>query len=492
MTRAAGWMLAGALGAAACSLNPATGRVQAFLISEREEVELGREADAEITSSMRMLEDAPQLVAKVESVGKEIADASERPQLPWTFRVLDDPAVNAFALPGGFVYVTRGLLTHLDSADELAAVLGHEAGHVTARHGAVKLRKTNVARRSVGVFRIVDPGLRHIGGFAAGIAGLALLKYSRDDEFQADDLALRYVSATGYAPGGVPEVFGVLAGVAQTQGQVPAWMSTHPEPKLRQRRVAQRLGVSGLEQPDPQWLALLEGVVYGRDARDGFMQGQDYVQPRAAFRVELPPEWTAAVQSSGVIALAPDEDAVFVLGPSSKPSADEALEAFFADSKTSRGEQWEGNVGGGRMVSCAFSISGNDGGLTGLVAFVEHGEQVVAMIAASSADTWASYADAVATAVSSFRALKDPALRGVEPTRIRIATLPTETTIAAFNALQPSAVPVVELARINHVTADQRLPAGRMIKRVEGFNVEDAEKEPAGAPETGAPTTPPP
>ncbi len=470
MTRAAAWMLVGALGAAACSMNPATGRVQACLIDEREEVELGREADAEITGSMRTLEEAPGLVAKVEEVGKKIADASERPQLPWTFRVLDDPAVNAFALPGGFVYITRGLLTHLNTEDELAAVLGHEAGHVTARHGAVKLRKTKVARRSVGVFRIVDPGLRHIGGFAAGVAGLALLKYSRDDEYQADDLALRYVAATGYDPGGVPEVFGVLAGVADSQGRVPAWLSTHPEPKLRQKRVAQKLGTSGLPGPDPQWLVLLEGVVYGRDARDGFMKGQRYVQPRAAFQVDLPPEWTVEVESSGLMALAPDEDALFVLVPSQKPTADEALEAFFADSQTVQGEVWEGNVGGARMVTSAFTISGGDGGITGLVAFVEHGGQVVAMIAASNSDAWSSYADPVATAMSSFRALEDPALRGVQPTRIRITKLPKDTTLAAFNDAQPSSIPVVELARINHVTADEPLLVGRPIKRVEGFN----------------------
>ena len=475
MTVAARWILAGGLvgslvATASCSLNPATGRVQAFLISEREEVELGRKSDAEITASMRTYDEAPALVAKVEAVGKTIAEASERPQLPWTFRVLDDPAVNAFALPGGFVYITRGLLTHLNSEAELAGVLGHEAGHVTARHGAVKLRKTNVARRSVGVFRVVDPGLRHIGGFAAGVAGLALLKYSRDDEYQADDLAVRYVQATGYDPGGVPEVFSVLAGVSEGEGKMPAWLSTHPEPDLRRDRVAQRLGKSGLPGPDPEWLALLDGVVYGRDARDGFMQDLRYVQPRAGFRVDLPPEWTVEVDASGLAALSPEENALFILGPSDQESGEAALQGFFERTKTAQGEVWEGKIGGAEVITAAFSISSSDASLTGLVAFLEYGPQVIAMISAAPSDVWPSISDAVAGTVSSFRPLTDAKLRNVQPTRVVLETLQTPTTLAALNEQRPSSVSVVELARINHVEPDETLAAGRVIKRVEGFN----------------------
>lgn len=453
-------------------MNPATGRVQAFLIDEQQEVELGRESDEEITSSMRSYTEAPALVSKVEEVGGKIAEASERPQLPWTFRVLDDPAVNAFALPGGYVYITRGLLTHLNSEAELAGVLAHEAGHVTARHGAVHLRKSNVARRSVGVFRVVDPGLRHIGGFAAGVAGLALLKYSRDDEYQADDLALRYVKATGYDAGGVPEVFGVLADVSQSEGRVPAWLSTHPEPELRQKRAAGKIGKSGLPGPDPEWMALLDGVVYGRDARDGFMLVNRYVQPRAGFQVDMPTDWTVEVDTSGLVGVSAEEDALFVLAPSQEPTPGEALGAFFAETEFKRGERWEGELGGSPAISSAFSISAGDSSLSGLVAFVQIGPQVVAMISASSSDVWPGYAEAIATTVASFSPLGDPNLRNVQPTRVTLHTVTAETTLVALNEAKPSSIPVVELARINHVAPDEPLPAGRVIKRVEGFNPE--------------------
>src|SRR5262245_17333673 len=118
--------------AAGCATNPATGKNQLNFYSEASEIEMGLKADAEISSQMSMLDD-PELQAYVTRVGKEIAAKSERPGLPWTFKVMDDPMVNAFALPGGFIYVTRGILGHLSSEAELASVLGHEIGHVTAQ-----------------------------------------------------------------------------------------------------------------------------------------------------------------------------------------------------------------------------------------------------------------------------------------------------------------------------------------------------------------------
>src|SRR5688572_19306388 len=146
-------------------------------MSEDEEIALGKEAHGEIMKSVPLYEEQPAVAQLVKTVGEKVTANSERPGLPWTFTVLDDPSVNAFALPGGFLYITRGLLGHLNSEDELAAVLGHEAGHVTARHSAVQMRKTKSAQRAVGFFRIFDPNLRHIGGLAASTAGLALLKY---------------------------------------------------------------------------------------------------------------------------------------------------------------------------------------------------------------------------------------------------------------------------------------------------------------------------
>lgn len=457
-------------GSAACSVNPATGKVQAFLIDEREEIELGKEADAEIRDKMRVYAESKELEALVSETGAKIAAQSERPDLPWTFRVLDNPAVNAFALPGGYIYVTRGLLAHLSSDDELAAVLGHEVGHVTARHGAVHLRKSNAARRSVGVFRVIDPNLRHVGGLAARTAGLVLLKHSRDDEYQADDLSLRYLQRTGYDTGAIPEVFGILASVSSDGSKVPAWLSTHPEPQLRRERMQDVTGKHGRDEAEPEYLATIDGLVVGPDPRDGFLVGQRFFQPRAGFRFDLPPDWAVEYDNSGVFALADDEQAFMGLAPSDYPSAEEAFNEFFAGGKISKGEEWRGKVDGFDVLTAAFAISGNGNSIAGLIGFIDYRGSVLAILAASGHGDWGAKADVVAASLASFGRIKEKAIREVEPMRVRVAKVPTPMTLAEFDKLRPSVIPLKLLGQLNHVEPGGLLAAGVSVKRVVGFN----------------------
>ena len=140
---------------AACAVNPATGRREFMLVSERQEIAMGREADPQVTASYGLVDD-PELQDYVSRLGSGLAEVSERPQLPWSFKVVDDPTVNAFALPGGFIYVTRGILAHFDSEAELAGVLGHEIGHVTARHSASQMSQQQLQQIGVGVGMVVS------------------------------------------------------------------------------------------------------------------------------------------------------------------------------------------------------------------------------------------------------------------------------------------------------------------------------------------------
>lgn len=464
----------GVLGAG-CSRNPATGRLQFGLVSEDDEVALGRESDADVREALGVYPD-DKVSALVQRVGTRLAEQSERPELPWSFVVLDEPAVNAFALPGGWVYVTRGLLAHLVSEAELAAVLGHEAGHVTARHGVVQLRKQRTAQRSVGVFRIVDPNLRHVGGIAARTAGLALLKHSRDDEHEADDLGLRYVVKSGYDPNAIPEMFGVLAGVNAAAGgnDVPPWLSTHPEPALRRDRMADTIAARGTPvQPleaDPEFLAQLDGLVFGEDPRAGFFIGASFVHPNRGFQIELPKGWQAQHADDRVFAAAEDERTLMALGPSDAETAQAALEAFFADGRLKQGELWSGKVSGLQVESAAFSAGTGDDALAGLVAFVDYDKAVVAMMAIGDGEVWNDRLDAVATTFASFGAIHSPQMKRVKPMRVRLVTVETETTLAALHATSGSVVDAATLALINHTSVEAVLPAGRVIKVVRGFN----------------------
>lgn len=457
--------------AAACSFNPATGRLQLTTVSEGQEVALGQENDAQVVAALGLYEDE-RLSAMVTAVGRALAAESERPGLPWTFRVLDDPTVNAFALPGGYVYVTRGLLVHLRSEHELAAVLGHEIGHVTGRHGVVQLRKTKVAAASVGVFRIIDPNLRHVGGIAAGTAGLALLKHSRNDELEADALGLRYTGQAGYAPAAAVAVFDVLVGVGRTEagGRVPSWLSTHPEPELRRTRV-QSLAPGEPPGAEPEFLAKLDGVIYGDDPREGMLVGTTFAHPNEGFAIDLPEGWKASHEGGRVMALAPDEAALLVLTPTEAESASKALEELFADGSITRGEQWDGAVGGFVVASAGFSIasSSSEGGVAGLLAFIDYDEDtVLALAAMGPAADWQGRLPAVAACFASFRKAS-LALREVEPMRVRLTTLAAATTLAALQEQQPSSIDLPHLALLNAVDDPAAsLPAGTVVKRVEG------------------------
>lgn len=462
--------------APACSRNPATGKLQFGLVDEPGEIRLGEQADKEIVAQVGEYTETPTATALVRSIGGQIAGISERPSLPWTFRLLDDPGVNAFALPGGFVYVTRGLLVHLQSDDELAAALAHEVGHVTARHGAVQMRKTAVARRSIGLFRVIDPNLRHVGGIAARTAGLALLKYSRDDENEADDLSLRYVARTGHDAAAIAELFRVLVSITTAhEGQrVPTWLSTHPEPEARLARIEARLREQGISAerraPEPEYLQAIAGIVVGEDPRDGYLLGRTFVHPRVGLRIDLPPKWEAAHEGAQVLAMSPDKKALFVLAQAEVESAKKGIDDFFADGSIQRGEGWTGQVGGFPTESAAFAIPGEGGRLAGLLAFLEFEGQVLVMVAIGPEADWPARADPIAQTFASFRKLTEAGLRDVAPMRVVLTTLPAATTLAELEAASPSVVSLAEIARLNHVAPDEPLAQGRIVKRVEGFN----------------------
>lgn len=486
--RAATRLSATLLLAAACSFNPATGRLQLTTVTESEEIALGKENDAQVVEVLGLYEDE-RLSTRVSEVGAKLVAQSERPELPWTFRVLDDPTVNAFALPGGYVYVTRGLLVHLRSTDELAAVLGHEIGHVTARHGVVQLRKTRVAAASVGVLRVIDPNLRHVGGIAAGTAGLVLLKHGREDEYEADGLGVRYTQRAGYAPGAAVAVFDVLVRVSRAEpgGRVPTWLSTHPDPELRRERV-QSMASGPPPAADPEYLGLLDGVVYGDDPREGFVVETTFVHPREGFAIDLPAGWKASHEGPRAMAVAPDEASLLVLTPTPAESAAKALEQFFADGSFTRGEQWNGQVGGFPVASAGFSASTSDGGLSGLLAFVDYDEDtVIALAAMGPSATWEKQLEAVAATFASFRRAPR-ALAEVEPMRVRTYVLPAAMSLAALQEARPSSIELPQLGLLNGVDDPAaELPAGTVVKRVEG----GPPRGPAPPATPAAPRTPP-
>jgi predicted Zn-dependent protease len=220
-----------------CARNPVTGELQLALISEEQEVQLGQQSAQEVERSIGIVDNAA-LQNYVQELGLRIASASERPHLPWSFAVVDDPTPNAFALPGGFIYITRGMMALMGSEAQLVSVLGHEVAHVTARHHVSSISRAQLAQFGLGVGGALFPDLQGIGGLAGAGLELVFLRHGRDAERQADDLGFGYTLQQGFDVREMALVFGSLQrlGDEQQRSAIPSWLLTHPEPGDRSRR----------------------------------------------------------------------------------------------------------------------------------------------------------------------------------------------------------------------------------------------------------------
>jgi predicted Zn-dependent protease len=450
------WALLAAMALAGCAVNPATGKRQLVLVGEGQEVALGRENDATITAQMGLYEDEA-LAAYVRTVGARLAAVSERPGLEWTFRVLDDPVVNAFALPGGYLYVTRGILAHLASEAELAAVLGHEIGHVTARHGVSQMSKAQLAQLGLGLGSILAPEtMASLGGLAETGLGLLFLKYGRDDERQADELGLRYMVRGGYDPRDMVGVFEMLGLVSASAGgeRVPGWLSTHPAPENRRELAAARVAAvdpAGLVVGEDDYLRRLDGLVFGDDPRQGYFDGQSFYHPELRFRATFPEGWTTRNERDAVRAIADTRDAVVEITLSAASSAESALGQFFEQQGVTRTGPPMSRVHGLPTSGDGFVATAQQGVLEGRVGFVEHGGRVYRLLGYAAQASWPRVERAVRDALGSFDALSDPRRLAVEPGRLRVVRPAGRPTVAELARREGASVPLEQLALLNRL-----------------------------------------
>src|SRR5688500_2210083 len=310
---------------AACATNPATGKREFSLMSEAQEVELCKQMDGEIRREMGVYND-PELQRYVESIGMKLARASQRPNLPWHFAVVDEPAINAFALPGGYIYLTRGILPFLDSEAELAGVLGHEIGHVTARHSAQQYTKATTAGVGVTLLSIFVPEARPFQNLTETALGVLFLKYGRDDELQADRLGVDYTAQTGWNPAGVGGMLRTLARLDEANGSrrgVPNWLSTHPAPADRVEKVqsyiaqarVRPVGTSGraAQIDEAEFLRRVDGLVFGDSPSQGIVRGNTFLHPDLRLSIAFPRGWESQNTKSQVMAKAPEQNEFMLL-----------------------------------------------------------------------------------------------------------------------------------------------------------------------------------
>lgn len=459
-----------------CATNPATGKRQLMLVSESQEASMGRDADEQFHG---LYGDFPSrgVQSYVESVARPLAAASERPTLPWTFRVVDDPQVNAFALPGGYVYVTRGILSYMNSEGELAGVLGHEIGHVTARHSASAQSKQLLGMAGLGIGMILSPTLREGGDALSQAFGVVFLKFSRDQESQADQLGLRYMTRHDYDPQEMLGVFRILDRVTTASGgdRIPNWLSTHPAPPNRIRdltRTIQEQHATGSRVGRSGFLHQIDGLAFGENPREGFFREQVFFHPDLAFRLTFPAGWTTQNERQGVTGLSPAKDAAVQLTLSTGDPETAATE-FSRKQGIEGGQVERRNVNGLTAASVDFRIADQQSGvLQGTATFVRVGQTTIQLLAYTPETRFDSYRGAFQSWARSLERLTDQRILSVQPLRLRIETLRAPSTIQTLARDWNSPVAASTLALINGVGLTDTMAAGTLVKRVTGEKIQ--------------------
>ncbi|MGH7471863.1 MAG: M48 family metalloprotease [Longimicrobiales bacterium] len=460
---------------AGCARNPVTGAREFVLISESQEIAMGQDAAKQVEASIGLVDDAG-LQAYVQRVGQRLAARSERPRLPWKFGVVDDPTPNAFALPGGPIYITRGLLSLMDSEAELASVLGHEIGHITARHSVSQMSRAQLAQLGLGLGMIFAPGLQGVGQAVAGGLQVLFLKYGRDDERQSDDLGFKYALAENYDVREMDDVFASLARAGELQdagrSPLPSWLSTHPAPQERIQRINEKIAAlpsipaSALVNR-PQYLGEVDGMVYGANPRQGFFRGSEFLHPDLRFRMQFPEGWKTQNLPQAVVAGSPAQDAAIQLTFVQGSPADAARQFFAQQGIQQTSQVTQENVNGVSAASGMFQVQTQQGMLAGLATFLQYGNNTYQLLAYTPAARLPTYDRLFRATANSFAPLTDPQALNVRPNRISIVRLTSASTLTEFNRSSPSTIPINELALINQVSdANASLPAGTSLKRI--------------------------
>jgi predicted Zn-dependent protease len=297
-----------------CAVNPVTGKKEIMLISESMEIDMGKEIDRGLRLEYGLYND-PRLREHVRQMGMKQVPFTHRPHLEYHFEILDTPVENAFAAPGGYIYITRGLLAMLNSEAELAAVLGHELGHVNARHSARQMTRSILVTLGIILAGELSEDIKKITPISMIAAQLLFLKYSRSDEYQADALGIQYSFKAGYSSGEMVRFFGSLQRLTESKGggHLPNFLSTHPMTPRRVERIKELLatpeysqtpGGTALVIGKNEYLKLLDGLVYGQNPRQGFVEGQAFYHPDMKFYFKIPYGWNVS-NTARQVTLAP-------------------------------------------------------------------------------------------------------------------------------------------------------------------------------------------
>jgi predicted Zn-dependent protease len=438
-----------ALALANCAVNPVSGNPNFVTMSESQEVSVGRSEDKKVRQQYGIYDDAA-LQRYVSDIGQRLAKSSHRAGLQYQFLVVDSPEINAFALPGGYIYITRGILAYLNSEAELAAVLGHEIGHVTARHSVQQISAATAANVGASVLQILVPQVRNSAGdLLVNVLGGALLSgYGREHELEADRLGAEYLARTGYDPQAMIKVVGVLknqelfdAEVAKAEGREPrayhGLFASHPDNDTRLQEVVRE--AAKFSSPEnrinrEEFLRRMERMVFADSPEQGIVRNNTFYHPNFGLTLQFPAGWKVRNSAQNVAATSPDRNALVDLrsAGAAQGSPAEVLRKVL-------------KLGSGSSVT-PLTIGGLPAAVTNLtlsgkpsrVAVVFLGKNAFAIGLQGSTDaTFRQYSAVMESSLQSFHAITEQERALAKPLRVRVITARAGLTFAELARSSP-------------------------------------------------------
>jgi predicted Zn-dependent protease len=420
-----------------CAQNPVSGRQDFVMMSEAQEVNVGNQADREVKQQYALY-NVNELAKYVEQVGQKLAKQSHRGGLEYRFTLLDSAEVNAFALPGGHVYITRGILAYLNSEAELAGVLGHEIGHVTARHSVRQMSAAQGADIALTIASIFSPALRNQSvQSVSNILGNALLSgYGREHELEADRLGAEYLSRVGYDTQAMIKVVGVLknqelfdADVARQEGRQPrpyhGLFATHPDNDTRLKQViaeATQRGGARVDDGAAAFRAQTAGMVFGDNAQQGVIRAGSFYHEELGLALKLPEGWRIANQPDKLAMSGPGDEARLEMASQKRPNV--TPQDLVA--RTLRGGAGEMDVTPVNGLPAAIGISRGR-----FFAAIYQGDYAYLFSgAARTPELMPRHQEAMRASVKSFHALTDAERKLAKPLVIRHVTATAATRFA--------------------------------------------------------------
>jgi predicted Zn-dependent protease len=469
----------------ACATNPVTGKKDVVTISEAQEIELGRKMHPQILQQYGRYDDEA-LQGYVTTVGQRLAATSHRPKLEYTFTVLDSPDVNAFALPGGYVYITRGIMAYLNSEAELAAVLGHEIGHVTARHSV----RQQAGATAAGVGAAVVGILTGSGDLAnvANMAGSALVSgYGRDMELEADQLGAEYLNRIGFEPEAMIDVVRLLKNqemlevqMARQEGREPrvyhGLFASHPDNDTRLKevvRAAEKVHNTE-ERPNNRdlYLSRINGLPMGDSRAQGVVRGSRFYHADLGFTLAFPAGWEVDNQQQRVLAHTKAKDAMMEVTAQAPPpntAPKELLGRMLQGVSTTNGQALKVNgLDGYAATVRSMKLPWGSTGPAEVAVVYYNNLAFVFRGAPRQAAGLSTFEPVFLSSVKTFRRIRDNEFPDAEPDRIQVIQANAGTSMARLATASPiKQYPLERLRLLNDLYPDKEPVAGQKIKIVD-------------------------